>query len=72
VDTTLIITEQMHERKGTMKRQAMTGKETGNLLRLMVFFVRNGNGDALAMVSPVLNVLAMVVTTRVYNSGIFS
>lgn len=35
----------------------------------MVFFVRNGNGDALAMVSPVLHALAMV-TTRVYNSGI--
>jgi hypothetical protein len=40
------------------------------LLRLMVFFVRNGNGDALAMVTPVLNVLGMVAT-RVYNSGFF-
>jgi hypothetical protein len=69
VGTTLIITEQMHERKRTMKRQAMMGKETGNLLRPWYFLFRNGNGDALATISPVLHVLAMV-TTRVYNSGI--
>ena len=39
VDTTLIITEQMHERKGTMKRQAMMGKDTGNLLRPWYFLL---------------------------------